>query len=240
MTNVIRIGKAHLVINIIDLNKKVIVLILPGGGYSILSNRESGPVATKFNMFGYNTAVLYYSCEKYTPLNEGEEAIRILSKEYENIFVIGFSAGGHLAGYLGTNEYLGNLKGMILCYPVVSFVEYVDFETANNLLGKDADIKERTKYSIEKRVSKNTVPTFIWTTRDDEDVPYENTVLLTQKLEEYGIYHKTIIFPHGRHGLALSDETAIVNGDLSFKNDEVAVWPNEANDFIKDVLNRTK
>lgn len=237
MTYVIRVGKAHLVINLIDLSKKTIVLILPGGGYSILSNRESGPVATKFNMLGFNTAILYYSCEPYTPLVEAVDAVRMLSCEYENIFVVGFSAGGHLAGYLGTNDYLGNLKGMILCYPVISFVDHVDYETANNLLTRSSDIKEKEKYSIERRVTDKTVPCFVWTTKDDDDVPYENTLMLVDELKKYHIYHECIIYEHGRHGLALADETAIVDGDTSFTNKEIAKWPIIAKDFIIKILN---
>ena len=225
------------VINLIDLSKKTIVLILPGGGYSILSNREAGPVATKFNMLGFNTAILYYSCEPYTPLVEAVDAVRMLSCEYANIFVVGFSAGGHLAGYLGTNDYLGNLKGMILCYPVISFVDHVDYETANNLLGTNMNMDERIKYSIEKRVSKNTVPCFIWTTKDDDDVPYENTLLLVKALNDHNIYNECIIYEHGRHGLALADETAIVDGDTSFTNKEIAKWPIIAKDFIIKILN---
>lgn len=236
MTIVKRIGNAHLVINIIDLNQDTMILIFPGGGYTLLSNRESAPVATKFNMLGYNTAILYYSCNGLDVLDEAKEALEELSKTNKNIFVIGFSAGGHLAGLLGTEKEKHNLKGMVLCYPVITLLEFTHEETAHKLLINNDTKDERKKYSVELRVDKDTVPTFIWTTKDDELVPYENVLLLIDSLNKYGIYNESVIYPHGRHGLALADETAVVNHDLSFKDEEIAKWPLKVDEFIKKVL----
>lgn len=238
MTIVKRIGEAHLVINIIDLTQDTMILILPGGGYTLLSNRESGPIATKFNMLGYNTAILYYSCNGLDVLEEGKKALFELSKDYKNIFVIGFSAGGHLAGLLGTEKEKYTLKGMILCYPVITLLDYTHEETAHKLLIKNDNLEERKKYSVELRVDKDTVPTFIWTTKDDELVPYENALLLIDSLNKYGIYNESIIYPHGRHGLALADETAVVNHDLTFMDKEIAQWPLKTNEFIKKVIGK--
>lgn len=236
MTEIIKIGNAYLVVNTIDFNSKTIILICPGGGYIMLSNREALPVATKFNMLGYNTAILYYSCKPLIPLDEGIDALKELSKKYDNIFVVGFSAGGHLAGYLGTNKEKYNLKGMILCYPVVSLYNHQDEESAVNLLGNDLSIENRKKYSVEERVDSNTVPCFIWTTIDDDDVPSINSIMLIDKLKEHKVYYESFLYPHGRHGLALADETAIVNNDLSFTDKEIAKWPDNANKFIKKIL----
>ena len=160
MTNVIRIGKAHLVVNIIDLNQKTICLVLPGGGYTLLSNRESAPVATKLNLAGFNTAVLYYSCEAMTPLDEGLEALKILSETHDNIVVFGFSAGGHLASLLATSPKKYNLKAGVLAYPVITLKEYTHEETAKKFLGEFDNIENRNKYSSEERVDSATVPCF--------------------------------------------------------------------------------
>ena len=239
MTKVVRIDKSHLVINIIDLTSKTVIMILPGGGYTLLSNRESAPVGTKFNMFGYNTAILYYTCESYTPYIEGKKALKELSKTFDDIIVVGFSAGGHLAGLLGTTNNHYNLKGMVLCYPVITLLNPLTHEeTAQKLLGNDLSIENRQKYSIDYRVNKHTVPTFIWTTKEDELVPYENSLLLVDALNKHKIYHEFVLFPHGRHGLALADETAIVNNDMSFYSIEVSTWIDKANDFIKKILKR--
>ena len=237
MTIVKRIGEGHLVINIIDLNQKTIVLILPGGGYQLLSNRESGPVATKFNMMGYNTAILYYTCKSLVPLSEGLEALKELSKSFSDIVVIGFSAGGHLASLLGTEHAKYNLKAMVLSYPVITFLDHTHEETAHSFLGKDDNLENRMKYSSERRVSIDTVPTFIWTTKDDELVPVENTILMKDALERFHIYHEVIVFEHGAHGLALADETAVVGGDYDkYYRKDIAIWVDKADAFIKKVI----
>ena len=237
MTNVIRIGKAHLVVNIIDLNQKTICLVLPGGGYTLLSNRESAPVATKLNLEGFNTAVLYYSCEAMTPLDEGLEALKILSETYDNIVVFGFSAGGHLASLLATSPKKYNLKAGVLAYPVITLKEYTHEETAKKFLGEFDNIENRNKYSSEERVDSATVPCFIWTTNDDELVPVKNTLLFKEALDRNNIKNKVMIFEHGVHGLALADETAVVNGDnTTYNRKDIAIWFTEAVKFIKEVV----
>ena len=238
MTIVKRIGEGHLVINIIDFNQDIVILVIPGGGYALLSNRESGPVATRFNILGYNTAVLYYTCKPLMPLKEGVMAVEELSKDFKNIVTIGFSAGGHLAGFLGTNDYLGNLKIMVLCYPVVSLYKHQHDDTAHNLLGDNDTLDSRIKYSIEERVTSKTVPCYIWTTSTDELVPYENTLMLIDKLKEHNIKYEAKIYDHGCHGLALADETSIVNHDPSFADKEIAHWPYDVDKFIKKILNK--
>ena len=237
MTIVKRVGEGHLVINVIDLNQQTCVLILPGGGYYLLSNRESGPVATKFNMLGYNTAVLYYTCKPLTPYDEGLKALEMLSKDFRQIVVVGFSAGGHLASLLATTSEKYNLKAAILCYPVITFLDYTHEETAKNFLGNNDSKEERIKYSSERRVDATTIPTFIWTTRDDELVPFENTTLMKASLDKFHIKNEILIFEHGIHGLALADETAVVNNEFDkYCRKDIAEWIVKANDFIKDVL----
>ena len=237
MTIVKRIGEAHLVINIIDFNQKTVILILPGGGYTLLSNRESGPVATRVNMEGYNSAILYYTCKPHIPLIEGLGALKELSKDFSNIVVIGFSDGGHLASLLATEKEKGNLKAAILCYPVISLKEYTHEETARNFLGSDLSDEARIQYSSQYRVDDDTVPTFIWTTKDDEIVPYENTLMMADALKCHNIINQVMIFDSGVHGLALADETAVVNGDnLTYNRPDIAIWFDEAMCFIKKVL----
>ena len=237
MTIVKRIGEAHLVINIIDYNQKTVFLILPGGGYQLLSNRESGPVATRANIEGYNSAILYYTCKPYIPYEEGLSALKELSRDFLNIVVIGFSAGGHLASLLATSKEKANLKAAILCYPVISLKEYTHEETARSFLGTNLSDDERLKYSSQYRVNNDTVPTFIWTTKDDEIVPYENTMMMAEALKNNHILNEVLIFDSGVHGLALADETAVVGKDYKIYNrPDIAIWFNEAIKFIKKVI----
>lgn len=60
--------------------------------------------------------------------------------------------------------------------------------------------------SLEKQVSADTPPTFLWHTYDDETVPVENTLFFAEALQRAGIPMEVHIFPHGPHGLSLANE----------------------------------
>ena len=96
--------------------------------------------------------------------------------------------------------------------------------------------KDLYNYSIENRVTKDTPPTFIWSTKKDKSVPYIHTLLMIDALTSNDVYNEFVIFETGQHGLALADETAIKDGDTSYINKEVSIWPTKANEFIKKVL----
>lgn len=218
---------------------KPIIVIFPGGGYHHLSTREATPVSNKFISLGYNTAIVYYSVAPFSnliQLDQANEVIKTLSEKYSNIFVLGFSAGGHLAGLTATQEKIYNIKGMILSYPVISLKEYTHKGTQENFLCGMNTLENQTKFSIHNRVNKNTVPCFIWTTKNDASVPYENTLLMVDALKKNQVMHKCIIYPSGPHGMALADESAIKDGDTSYVNKKVATWVNEVDEFIKEVL----
>lgn len=96
-----------------DLPDLPAVLICPGGGYSMVSEREAEPVAKEFLAANYHVFILYYSVgEKasgFQPLLQLASAmahIRRHAKQWHvdpnHIAVGGFSAGGHLAASLGT------------------------------------------------------------------------------------------------------------------------------------------
>ena len=150
--------------------------------------------------------------------------------------VVGFSAGGHLASLLATEKEKYNLEAAVLAYPVISLKEYTHEDTAKNFLGALISDEERIKYSSQYRVNKDTVPTFIWTTKDDETVPYENTLMMKEALDKYHIKNEVMIFPHGVHGLALADETAVVSGNKEvFFRPDIAIWFTKAINFIKEL-----
>ena len=218
---------------------KPMILILPGGGYHHLSPREAEPVANKFLEFGYNVAILKYSVAPFqnpTQLIEVEYALKYLHRKFKNIFVMGFSAGGHLAALAGTSSLAKYIKGLILCYPVISFIKKPHKGTVQNFFNGQYTKKDLYNYSIENRVTKDTPPTFIWSTKKDKSVPYIHTLLMIDALTSNDVYNEFVIFETGQHGLALADETAIKDGDTSYINKEVSIWPTKANDFIKKVL----
>ncbi|MCD7731714.1 MAG: alpha/beta hydrolase [Oscillospiraceae bacterium] len=230
------------------------VIICPGGGYDYCSNRESEPVAMRFVSHNITAFVLNYSCyKKPFPTNLAELAaafkfVRDNSDKFgidrEKIFVCGFSAGGHLAASLGVhwnkpflyeplNVSPEEIKpcGQILSYPVITAGEKRHDGSILNLIGDDSNIKLKELVSLEKQVSGDTVPTFIWCTCDDSLVPVENTLLFTTALAANKVPFTSHIFSSGAHGLALSDETT-ANCDAHI-NKECAEWISLAMEWMQ-------
>ena len=104
------------------IQKRPAVVICPGGGYEFCSFREGEPVALELLSKGYQTFVLRYSTAPDsfpTALLELAGAVamvRLRAAEWniipEQVAVMGFSAGGHLAASLGVfwnQEFLSAL-----------------------------------------------------------------------------------------------------------------------------------
>lgn len=239
MTKMYQLKNSFIGFNIVNEESKTIILILPGGAYETLSWREGWPIATRFNTFGYNTAVLYYRiapCAGLAPLEDGLDALEYLSKEYDNIITCGFSAGGHLSACLASLGAKYNLKASIMCYPVISLFDDGHIISARNFLGELFCTEYQTKYSAQNLVSSSTVPSFLWTTYTDQLVPYTNTLLMVDKLNEYHIYNEYRIYSCGVHGLALADMSTTINNDMTLYNEEVQSWVTDAKKFIEKIL----
>ena len=95
----------------IQIKNRPLILICPGGGYEFTSDREADPLATQFLAMGYQVAILRYSvapAEYPVALLEAFTAIKMIREnadewcvEAEKLFVLGCSAGGHLAASVG-------------------------------------------------------------------------------------------------------------------------------------------
>lgn len=233
-------------------------LILPGGGYAFLSEREAEPIALRFFGYGYNAAVLRYSLGPYLeegyPLLEGYAAIAYLRKNAEalhvdpsGLFVQGSSAGGHLAASLGaywedprflsslhvTKEDL-RINGLVLSYPVITMREGTHGDTRGRItLGKEDRI---AAYSIESHVSPHFPPTFLWATANDELVPVRNSLLLGEALAKAKVPYELIVYPDGPHGASLADASVYPEGvDPAFlqRIAPLAEWPKRAITFFE-------
>ena len=209
---------------------KPAVILCPGGGYEMTSDREAEPVAIQYIAKGYQAAILRYSVKpaKYPlallQLAKAVAHLREYADEYhidtEKIVVQGFSAGGHLACSLGVfwkkpflSETLGvsaeqiRPNGMILCYPVITSGEYAHRGSFEALLGEDAyDPEKRKEQSLELQMTKDTPPTFLWHTEPDDCVPVENSLFFFEALHKNKIPVEMHIYPAGGHGLSLANE----------------------------------
>ncbi|MFD0474349.1 alpha/beta hydrolase [Nonomuraea thailandensis] len=141
--------------------------------------------------------------------------------------VLGFSAGGHLAGLLATGKGPMPAEGphdavdeadprpglAVLCYPVTTLTGSAAHRgSAANLLGADAPRSVREELSLANRVTGDTPPMFLWHTADDESVPVENTLSLSLALARHGVAQEVHVYPSGRHGLGLAEEDPVVGG----------------------------
>lgn len=234
------------------------ILVIPGGGYSFCSEREAEPVAKCFFAVGFNCFVLRYSVKEDAlfprPLVEASRAIVYIREnagkyniDPHRVFVIGFSAGGHLAASLGTLWHEDFAKaspdmpaganrpdGMILAYPVISSGPYADRGSFDRLLGTKAPTEAQNRMcSLEYHVDEKTVPTYIWHTAEDTVVPVQNTVMFISALAAAKVPFEAHIFPAGPHGLSIANEQ--VNAGKPCPYPETAQWVAEAIDWTRRI-----
>ena len=216
------------------------MVVCPGGGYEMLSDREKDPPAFAWFAAGYQVFALNYSIGEYAkelrPLMELSETVMMIRRragewqiQPDQIAVMGFSAGGHLAASLGTLWNSGRLtdrmdtengknrpNAMILSYLVITAGEFAHQGSLENVSGGDGELKEW--FSLEKRVTADTPPAFLWHTADDNVVPVENTMLFSMALKRAGVPFECHIFPSGVHGLSMC------NYDVDTNNESCGKW----------------
>lgn len=201
------------------------ILIFPGGGYEYVSAREWESVALSYFQEGFDAFVLEYDVApvgRYPVVLEQagmamlylRREARSLSLREDKIAVIGFSAGGHLAGcisFLWDDSALVRRFGVecdkirpdlcILSYPVITAdLPYRHAGSFKNFCGGKTDPEA---YSLEKKVRSLAPPCFIWATTDDACVPVENSIQLYAALCRAGVSSEFHAFEHGAHGLSV-------------------------------------
>ena len=239
------------------------IIICPGGGYNILAPRESEPIVRRFWGEGFNCYLLKYSigenAKNYEPLIEAALAVKLVREraaedhtDPNKIFILGFSAGGHLAASAGTlwnipevraavgvadgsaPEGINRPDGMILCYPVITMGEFTHQGTAKRVTGHETLTEEDVKlFSLELNVDQTTPPTFIWHTFSDQSVSVRNTLLFANALTEAGVPFECHIFPKGDHGLALCNAETW-EGQQRLLIPHAEVWSELAVKWIRD------
>ncbi len=217
------------------------MVVCPGGGYSMLSERESEPIVKAFLAHGFNVFLLRYTVKEgaanYAPLIQAALAIKHVREnavayniDPARVFIVGFSAGGHLAASTGilwnipevraamgdAPEGINKPTGTILSYPVITGYEFAHRGSIDNLCGKKGNTEEEIRpFSLEYHVDATTSPAFIWHTFNDKVVPIQNALLLANAMTAAGVPFELHIFPDGPHGLSLcNEETWCHNPDL--------------------------
>ena len=224
------------------------VLICPGGGYGTLAyHKEGSRVAEWLNQFGVTGVVLFYRHAPYrhpVPLGDAQRAMRTIrahAREWgvdpARVGVMGFSAGGHLAGSLATHYDTGIANAtdavdqqscrpdfQVLVYPVVSMREGTTHGgSRRNLLGESPGEALVEAMSSERQVDANTPPAFLVHAGDDRTVPMENSLRYYEALQEAGVPAELHVFPRGGHGFGLG-----VNGG------PVTQWPGLCETWLRE------
>lgn len=226
-------GFRPIIVSYIHEDKKVrpCMLVVPGGGYRYVSSTEADPVARTFYAAGYNVFVLAYTVNyldeplKLQPLMDIARAVRIIryhaekcSVDPDKMAVCGFSAGAHLCASLCVHysdisdpdpKYApisARPDAAVLGYPVITSGEYAHRDSFTALLGADAGEKELEYMSLEKHVTDDMPPCFLWQTASDDSVPVENSYLFAMACRKAGVPFAHHVFSEGIHGMSVATE----------------------------------
>jgi acetyl esterase/lipase len=208
------------------------IIILPGGSYHHLGiNNEGHRVAEALAKEGHSAFVLRYSTGMYgynypTMMEDIQRAVMLVKENAsaygikpDQVGLLGFSAGGHLAGWMGTyydTNFLaryglhpaGSLKPafVAMIYPVVSMADSTTHvRSRRNLLAANHPVSLRKKLSLEENVRDDMPPVFLMTCMDDPVVDPQNTIRYGAVLEEKKIPHRLLIYKEGGHGFGFEE-----------------------------------
>lgn len=204
------------------------VIVCPGGGYTRLAiGHEGGDIAQWLRSLGITTFVLKYRLREYgqpAPLQDVLRAVRLVRSRAtgfnlapDRIGVFGGSAGGHVAASAGTlydlpagrtgaalDKISGRPDFLILAYPVITMKEpYAHAGSRHNLLGEHPTPESIAQWSVEGHVTKDTPPTFLMHTEEDQTVPIENSIMFYQALRNAKVPAEMHLYEKGPHGAGI-------------------------------------
>ncbi|MDR1120965.1 MAG: alpha/beta hydrolase [Dysgonamonadaceae bacterium] len=212
-------------------NTEIAVIICPGGSYCYLGMKKEGhDVAKYLQSQGIAAFVLRYRVGMYgnhhpAMIQDLQRAIQWVKEKGDDyqvdtakVGVMGFSAGGHLAGtagtYFDTNfmETLGivpqiSLKPAFIAmiYPVITMrrEEIVHKKSRRNLLGSNSAEAMRDFMSLEQQVRSNMPPVFLLHCKNDATVNYLNSVCYDEALTQKNVPHQCLFYEEKGHGFGI-------------------------------------
>jgi len=208
------------------------VLIAPGGSYTRIATSKAGSdIDAWLSDLGYTVFTLAYrlpgdgwAAGPDVALQDVQRAIRLIRSQSPalgldpaRVAVMGFSAGGHVAGLAATRfaaqsyapvDAADTLSAkptvVAMCYPVVTAtLPYAHKESARNLTGANPTDVQRDYASVEKHVPADAPPTFVCATTDDPVVPMQNSILMFEALKAQKIASELHLYEGATHGFPL-------------------------------------
>lgn len=208
--------------------KRPAILVLPGGGYAMCSDREADPVAMAYLRAGYQAFILRYSTGKNktwpNPLEDYEQAMALIEERAEEwhldssrIAAVGFSAGGHLCACAAT---IAKHKpaAAILVYPAI--------------LKDICDMCQPGMPQPNEHVTGETSPCFLVAARDDRTVDVKNSLMMQLALAEKGVPFESRIYSYGGHGFSTGEDW-IINNSCSPR---MPNWVDDSIGWLKETL----
>ena len=198
-----------------------VAIVCPGGGYRrVCGFIEGYPFAKKLNAMGYHAIVVYYRVNvlaRYpAPQEDLARAVREACAHAEQwkldmrgYSVWGSSAGGHLAASFGTKNMgyeqydLSKPGALILVYPVVTMGERTHEGSRNYLIGENPSENMIRFASVQRQITADYPPTFLWWGDQDSCVDPDNSRMLRKALEENGVPCECIEYAGVDHGVGI-------------------------------------
>ncbi len=194
-------------------NTGAVMLVFPGGGYSILAlDLEGTEVCEWLNSIGVTGVLLKYrvparagSPRALAPLQDAQRTMglaRLHAREWggdpARVGAMGFSAGAHLTAAL-SNHYEKRAydavdeADQLSCRPDFAGIIYPGLLTEKN---------DGKHLAADMTVTAKTPPSFIAQAEDDP-VHVENSILYYMALKEAGVPAEMHLFAQGKHGYGL-------------------------------------
>ena len=227
------------------------LIIVPGGSMTHITTAESEKTAIAFAAKGYQPFILRYTfIHEHTPLYpkpliDLSLAVQCIKEHRsawhlnEQLFILGFSAGGHITALYNdywSTDWLADLTKIpqnilkptkiVLGYPVIDLD--AGFPTSQDTIHQWTDTP--AKYQASAHVNNDNVPTFLWHTMDDPFVPVQNTINYSLALKKYHISQEIHLFAHGPHGMDIANQ--LVSHHPDGNQPHVAHWITLANEWL--------
>lgn len=229
-----------------DANAGATIVIIPGGGYGMLS-RYHRETAEWFRALGYPAVVVNYRVKPHrypAAFADALRAIRLVRQRgvewrlpVNRLVLYGGSAGGHLAALVATrpdwyrdpeDDLAGKVSArpdrLVLMYPVISASAPYRHGSFNNWFTPDAPAALRHEVSPELHVTAALPPTLIFHAADDTNVTVRNSLDFAGACWAAGVSAELHVYPRGGHGRAFSYDPELSPRWRETLRQWLAVW----------------